>query len=220
MARGLTFPPCSICNCATSSAGGGSKLGPAAVDRCFFANVRDAVPYTKHVRQRPYRVSQWVSTGFTSVSLVSSTRMSVACCKFFLRMLFLPLCSLPRLLGGGPVRVSHWVSYRVSPRVSTRFSGFQHGLAGFNFNRFHTAFHTGSCSGVLDRHRASPWGFTLGFTTGFRAAVTFTELVRRRTGTGFMMGFTTGFLQLLVFVVCKCVCPLAIAALPNSLPPW
>ena len=77
--------------------------------------------------------------------------------------------------------------------------------AGFNFSRFPTAFHTAFCSRFLDRHRASPWGFTLGFTTGFRAAVTFTELVRRRTGTGFTMGFTTGFLQLLVFVVCKCV---------------
>ena len=118
---------------------------------------------------------------------------------------------------------AYWAAdrYGCHTGVPTGFPrGFQHGLAGFNFNRFHTAFHTGSCSGVLDRHRASPWGFTLGFTTGFRAAVTFTELVRRRTGTGFMMGFTTGFLQLLVFVVCKCVCPLAIVALPNSLPPW
>ena len=98
--------------------------------------------------------------------------------------------------------------------------GFQNSSAGFNFSRFHPAFHTGFRSGFLDRHRASPWGFTPGFTTGFRAAVTFTELVRRRTGTGFTMGFTTGFLQLLVFVVCKCVCPLAIVALPNSLPTW
>ena len=44
----------------------------------FFANVRAAVPYTEHVRKRPLRVSHRVSTGFTSVSLVSSTRMSVA----------------------------------------------------------------------------------------------------------------------------------------------
>ena len=62
--------------------------------------------------------------------------------------------------------------------------------------------------------------FTPGLTTGFRAAVTFTELVRRRTGIGFTMGFLTGFRQLWVFVVCKCVCPLAIVALPNSLPTW
>ena len=62
--------------------------------------------------------------------------------------------------------------------------------------------------------------FTPSFTTGCRAAVTFTALVRRRTGTGFTMGFPTGFRQLLVFVVCKCVCPLAIVALPNSLPTW
>ena len=62
--------------------------------------------------------------------------------------------------------------------------------------------------------------FTPGLTTGFRAAVTFTELVRGRPGTGFTMEFPTGFRQLLVFGVCKCVCPLAIVALPNSLPTW